>query len=95
MHQNVVNIRAELDTRKEVEDELVGGELESFEPINVDVLVRVYDPKCRCCKRASNEGLRRLRKVLTIMEKAPTRAFLWLKAPISAFTFTMRKVTPE
>ena len=45
MHQNVVNIRAELDTRKEVEDELVGGELESFEPINVDVLVRVYDPK--------------------------------------------------
>ena len=25
--------------------------------------------------------------VFTITEKAPTRAFSWLKAPISAFTF--------
>ena len=25
--------------------------------------------------------------VFTIMEKAPTRAFSWLKAPTSAFTF--------
>ena len=26
-------------------------------------------------------------KFLTITEKAPTRAFLWLKAPVSTFTF--------
>ena len=33
------------------------------------------------------ELARNLRKVLTITEKTPTRAFSWLKAPASTFTF--------
>ena len=37
--------------------------------------------------RASNDGSRRLREDFTITEKAPTRAFSWLKTPTSAFTF--------
>ena len=37
--------------------------------------------------RASNEGQTKVRKDFTITEKAPTRAFSWLKAPTRAFTF--------
>ena len=37
--------------------------------------------------RASNEGYPKVPEDFTIMEKAPTRAFFWLKAPTSAFTF--------
>ena len=37
--------------------------------------------------RASNEGYPNVREDFTITEKAPTRAFSWLKAPTSAFTF--------
>ena len=37
--------------------------------------------------RASNEGYPEARDDFTITEKAPTRAFSWLKAPTSAFTF--------
>ena len=36
--------------------------------------------------RAANEGYPEARDDFTIMEKAPTRAFPWLKAPTSAFT---------
>ena len=35
--------------------------------------------------RASNEGFQRLRKDITITERAFTRAFSWLKAPSSTF----------
>ena len=37
--------------------------------------------------RASNEGYAKVREDFTIMEKAATRAFSWLKAPTSTFTF--------
>ena len=37
--------------------------------------------------RALNVGYAKVREYFTITEKAPTRAFSWLKAPISAFTF--------
>ena len=37
--------------------------------------------------RASNEGYSEVLKDFTITEKAPTRAFSWLKVPTSAFTF--------
>ena len=37
--------------------------------------------------RASNEGYPKVREDFKIMEKAPTRAFSWLKASTSAFTF--------
>ena len=42
-----------------------------------------------CCveDRAPNEGYPKVLKDFTITEKAPTRAFSWLKAPTSAFTF--------
>ena len=36
---------------------------------------------------AGNEGYPNVPEDFTIMEKAPTRAFSWLKAPTSAFTF--------
>ena len=36
---------------------------------------------------ASNEGYAKVREDFTIMEKAATRAFSWLKAPTSTFTF--------
>ena len=38
--------------------------------------------RLRLNNRASNEGSRRLREDFTITEKAPTRAFSWLKAPL-------------
>ena len=37
--------------------------------------------------RAWNEGYPKIPEDFTITEKAPTRAFSWLKAPTSAFTF--------
>ena len=37
--------------------------------------------------RASNEGSQRFLEDFTITEKAPTRAFSWLKAATTAFTF--------
>ena len=37
--------------------------------------------------RASNEGYPKFREDFTITEKAPTRAFSWLKAPTSAFPY--------
>ena len=37
--------------------------------------------------RAWHEGYPKVREDFTITEKAPTRAFSWLKAPTSAFTF--------
>ena len=37
--------------------------------------------------RASNEGQTKVRKDFTIMEKAPTRAFAWLKVPTSTLRF--------
>ena len=36
---------------------------------------------------ALNEGYPNVPEDFTITEKAPTRAFSWLKAPTSAFTF--------
>ena len=45
------------------------------------------DSRLAVVDRASNKGSRRLREDITIMEKAPTRVFSWLKAPTSAFTF--------
>ena len=42
---------------------------------------------CSICIRASNEGFPKVPKIFTITEKVPTRAFFWLKAPTSAFTF--------
>ena len=36
---------------------------------------------------ASNEGCPKVCEDFTITEKAPTRAFPWLKVPTSAFTF--------
>ena len=41
----------------------------------------------RPCSRA---GKRRSTRRFVITEKAPTRAFCWLKAPISAFTFKIK-----
>ena len=38
-------------------------------------------------RRASNDGYPKFHEDFTIMEKAPTRAFSYLKAPTSAFTF--------
>ena len=49
------------------------------------VLIRYYIPQWMfsvCCS-ASKSSIRRF----VITEKAPTRAFSWLKAPTSAFTF--------
>ena len=37
--------------------------------------------------RAGNEGYAKVREDCTITEKAPTRAFSWLKAATTAFTF--------
>ena len=37
--------------------------------------------------RASNGGYPKVREDITITEKAPNRAFSWLKAPTSFFTF--------
>ena len=37
--------------------------------------------------RASNEDYPKAPEDFTITEKAPTRAFFWLKVPTSAFTF--------
>ena len=37
--------------------------------------------------RASHEGYTKVREGFTITEKAPSRAFSWLKVPSSAFTF--------
>ena len=37
--------------------------------------------------RASNEGYPKVHEDFTITEKAPNRAFSWLKASTSAFTF--------
>ena len=37
--------------------------------------------------RASNEGYPKVPEDFTIMEKAPSKDFSWLKAPASAFTF--------
>ena len=37
--------------------------------------------------RASNEGYPEVREDFTITEKAPTRAYSWLKAATTAFTF--------
>ena len=41
--------------------------------------------------RASNEGYPNVREDFTITEKAPTRAFSWLKAPTSAFTTMLNR----
>ena len=38
-------------------------------------------------RRASNEGYPKVPEDFTITEKAATRAFSWLKAPTSDFTF--------
>ena len=37
--------------------------------------------------RASNEGYPNVPEDFTTTEKTPSRAFSWLKAPTSAFTF--------
>ena len=42
--------------------------------------------------KAYNEGYPKVPGDFRITEKAPTRAFSWLKAPTSAFTF---KITHE
>ena len=44
-------------------------------------------PRRALCCRAWNEGFPKVREDFTITEKCPTKAFSWLKAPTSAFTF--------
>ena len=41
----------------------------------------IWSPEFEVPNRASNEGYQKFRKDFTIMEKASTRAFFWLKAP--------------
>ena len=54
-----------------------------------NILKYITPPGYWVLPRASNEGFRTLREDLTITEKAPppSRAFSWLKAPTSGFTF--------
>ena len=44
--------------------------------------VTVRMPRGTCLEEASDEGYHKILKDFSITERAPTRAFSWLKAPI-------------
>ena len=49
-------------------------------------VIAVIKSRLTVCTRASNEGYPKVPNDFTIMENAPTRAFSWMKAPISPFS---------
>ena len=57
--------------------------LQSSSNLPGDLLQKLWSEKWRVDSRASNEGYPKVREDFTIMEKA----FSWLKAPTSTFTF--------
>ena len=59
--------------------------------------VTVRMPRGTCLEEASDEGYHKILKDFSITERAPTRAFSWLKAPIKTILrhYAKLALTPQ